>query len=120
MVARSVLLRGALTHRCRSLPNGLQPLKHAVERLAAAADTGLADLPEVAYRYVLGRPLPHTALVGAAEVAEVEAAVRFAERGPLSPEIIDRIRAVSMQDENLLNPATWGDFESQSAARCRI
>jgi aryl-alcohol dehydrogenase-like predicted oxidoreductase len=108
IVNRSVLLKGALTRRYRYLPDALHPLKQTVERLAAAAGVAVDDLPEVAYRYVLGRDVPHTVLVGTGEVAELESAVGYAAGGPLDPAVVQRIREVSVEDENHLNPGTWG------------
>ncbi|HWC00253.1 MAG TPA: aldo/keto reductase, partial [Bryobacteraceae bacterium] len=68
LVTRSVLLKGALTHRYRFLPAELDSLKRAVERLAQAAGVSAADLPEAAYRYVLVREIPQTVLVGTGEI----------------------------------------------------
>jgi len=107
LVARSVLLKGSLTERYRYLPESLAPLRESVCRLETlAAGHGMA-LPEMAYRYVLTHDIPETALVGASSVREVEAAVQFAERGPLPPEVLNAIHAISIGDERLLNPANW-------------
>jgi aryl-alcohol dehydrogenase-like predicted oxidoreductase len=107
IIARSVLLKGALTWRYTSLPDGLDPLKAAVERLARAAGTDAAALPELAYRYVLGQPWVHTALVGASSVEEVEAAVRFASLGPLPADVLQHLRGMDLDDDALLNPSRW-------------
>ena len=111
IVVRSVLLKGALTYRYRTLPDELEPLRSEVERVKHAAGCTDEELPEVAYRWVLGssrgRPLIHTALVGASSVEEVEQAVRFAQAGPLPDEVASAIEQVAVQDENILNPATW-------------
>lgn len=69
IVVRSVLLKGALTHRFEQLPDDLASLKQAVrERMAAC---GGMSLPEFAYRYVLGHAGAHTALVGTRHVSEL-------------------------------------------------
>jgi aryl-alcohol dehydrogenase-like predicted oxidoreductase len=107
VVARSVLLKGALTWRYASLPDGLAELKAAVERLLRAAGTEVAGLPELAYRYVLGQPWVHTALVGASSVKEVEAAVRYAAMEPLSGEMLERLRGMDLAEDALLNPNRW-------------
>ncbi len=107
IVARSVLLKGALTWRYSSLPDALDPLKAAVERLARAAGTDPAALPELAYRYILGQPWVHTALVGASSVEEVEAAVRYASVGPLPPDLLEQLRSTELHDDTLLNPSRW-------------
>jgi aryl-alcohol dehydrogenase-like predicted oxidoreductase len=104
LIARSVLLKGALTPRYRHLPETLSELRNAVERLEAIAGS---SLPELAYRYVLNGPQPHTALVGASGIHELEAAVQFAEKGPLPEDLIEKIRSIELSDVSLLNPATW-------------
>ena len=107
IIARSVLLKGALTWRYASLPDGLDALKAAVERLARAAGTGAAGLPELAYRYVLGQPWVHTALVGASSVEELEAAVKYASMDPLTGDLLERLRGTNLEDDALLNPSRW-------------
>jgi aryl-alcohol dehydrogenase-like predicted oxidoreductase len=102
LVARSVLLKGALTHRSRWLPPGLDELKQSVQALGR-----LGNLPELAYRYVLSRDIPQTALVGTGSLCELEEVVAFAEQGPLPAEIIERIRGLPMPPEFQLNPANW-------------
>ena len=111
IVARSVLLKGALTYRYRELPDELAPLRSAIEGLKNTIVCDDEALPELAYRWVLNSmpepPLIHTALVGASSVEEVEAAVRFAESGRLPNEVVSAIEQITIDDENILNPATW-------------
>ncbi len=106
IVARSVLLKGALTERCRLLPDGLAPLKQTVERLAALASS-FQKLPEFAYRYVLSRTPPHSVLVGTANHDELAASLEYAAQGPLSVEQIAAARDIEIADEQLLNPGNW-------------
>lgn len=106
VVARSVLLKGALTWRYKSLSDDLAPLSQAAEELAHLAG-GVAALPELAYRYVLNDARVQTALVGASSAEEVEQAVKFASQGPLDPDRIEQIRKITIKDEKLLNPANW-------------
>jgi aryl-alcohol dehydrogenase-like predicted oxidoreductase len=107
IVVRSVLLKGALTHRYRDLPDAMQPLKRAVERLGEMAGGEVESLPELAFRYVLAHPAAHTALVGTARVEEMQAAIGYASRGALSPDLVGRIRSVEVEDPRWLNPANW-------------
>jgi aryl-alcohol dehydrogenase-like predicted oxidoreductase len=102
LIARSVLLKGALTHRAAQLPDALAPIREAAGRLAR-----FGELPEVAYRYVLSQESPQTALVGTADVGELEQAVGFAGMGPLDGAAIEAIRAEPMLDEFFLNPGNW-------------
>ena len=108
VVARSVLLKGILTPRHKHLPESLAALREAAERLDALAVANGMSLPELAYRYMLSRSVPETALVGASSVEELEAAVRFAEAGPAPAELVAEIQRVEIADEGLLNPGTWG------------
>ena len=107
IVARSVLLKGVLTMRHHYLPGNLAELKAAAGSLEALGETGGFSLPELAYRYVLSQVPPHTALVGASAIGELEAAVRFAGAGPLPDGLAERIRQVEIENESRLNPGTW-------------
>ena len=100
IVARSVLLKGALTRRVAQLPAALAQLAEAARSLGPPE-----SLPELAYRYVLAQSPPHTLLVGAGCVEELEAAVRFAALGPLADEACDRLRAAPLLEDRYLNPA---------------
>jgi len=105
IVARSVLLRGVLTHRHRFLPPQLAELRAAIEKLDGLA--GAASLPELAYRYVLAHPAVSTALVGTARLGELEQALAYAQFPPLSPDLIACIRQIVVYDRDQLNPSTW-------------
>jgi aryl-alcohol dehydrogenase-like predicted oxidoreductase len=107
IVARSVLLKGVLTARYRHLPPHLDPLREAAGRLESVAGGVDAELPELAYRYVLSRAVPQTALAGASSVAELEAAMRFAARGPLEDGVAACVRGLAAVPDDLLNPANW-------------
>jgi len=110
IIARSVLLKGALSHRYRHLPEGLAALRHAVEQAMALADVSADGLVELAYRYVLSRQPPDTALAGASSIAELEQVVAAAARGPLADNLIAEIAKMAIDQENLLNPGTWPDL----------
>jgi aryl-alcohol dehydrogenase-like predicted oxidoreductase len=59
------------------------------------ADRGLTSLPELALRFVLSNPDVSTVLSGARSVAEVEANVRSAEKGPLPQDVLDAIQEIA-------------------------
>lgn len=103
IVTRSVLLKGVLSRRAASLHPALAPLAGAVKALGRP----LEELPELAYRYLLGMNPPHTLLVGASNVEEVEAAVRFAGLGPLPADEMARLRALPGLGDEFLNPGRW-------------
>jgi aryl-alcohol dehydrogenase-like predicted oxidoreductase len=106
ILARSVLLKGALSTRYRKLPDALDGLKRHVEQLAAIAGS-IDHLPEFAYRYVLGRTPPHSALIGTASIDELRTGIGYATRGPLPPGQVAAARSVSVEDERWLNPGLW-------------
>lgn len=108
IVARSVLLKGVLTERHRHLPPHLSLLGLAAGQLQEVADNAGVSLPELAYRYVLANEPPHTALVGASTIEELDKATSYGRAGPLPQAIVDRIRQISVGDEEYLNPGTWG------------
>ena len=107
LVARSVLLKGALSSRYRHLPDSLAALKAKVEQMSGLVEGEPDRLPELAYRYVLSASWLQSALVGAGSVGELEAAVAFQEMGPLSADLLAGVRDVPMPDEFYLNPGNW-------------
>ena len=107
VIVRSVLLRGVLTHRYALLPDQLADLRSAIAQLSRLADAEACGLPEMAYRFVLANPAISVALVGTARMEELEAALAFAGKGPLSPALIAAIGQVTVSDRNQLMPGTW-------------
>lgn len=106
VLARSVLLKGAFSARYQELPDSLASLKRCVEQLAALSGS-IDALPEFAYRYVLGRTPPHTALIGTASIRELKLGIEYAARGPLPAELLAAARSISVDDERWLNPGLW-------------
>jgi aryl-alcohol dehydrogenase-like predicted oxidoreductase len=107
VIVRSVLLRGVLTHRYKFIPDALADLRAAIERLSALVGDETSSLPEMAYRFVLDNPAVSTALVGTARLEELEAALGFAGKGVLSPELAARIRQINVSDRRQLVPSNW-------------
>lgn len=107
VIARSVLLKGALTSRVEHLPDALAELRHAVGRLADIAAKAQLTLPALAYRYVLAHPAVSTALVGTNRIEELEEICQQTESGELPPEARDAVRLVRLDDDRLLNPSRW-------------
>ena len=106
VIARSVLLKGALSERYLLLPEALHSLKECIRQLAQLAGSA-SRLPELAYRYVCSGPLPHSALIGTASRAEIDACIGYLELGPLSPEEIHSIQSIHLDDDRWLNPGNW-------------
>lgn len=107
VVIRSVLLKGALTHRHCHLPAELEELESAIERIVAIAAIESSTLPEFAYRFVLAQPAVSTALVGTAFVEELKAAIEYCTRGPLSARLQAQLRQVAIRNRKQLNPGNW-------------
>jgi aryl-alcohol dehydrogenase-like predicted oxidoreductase len=107
VIARSVLLKGALTHRVTQLPDTLAELRDAVQRLTMVAAAADLSLPALAYRYVLAHPAVACALVGTSNAAELEEACAQMAGDALTPAALDAIRAVWLDDDQLLNPGRW-------------
>ncbi len=107
VVARSVLLKGALTSRICALPPEFGPLVQGVNGIIQSAGILIGQLPELAYRYVLMNQPPHSALVGSARTDELRACVEYAGKGPLPEEIAARIRALTIPESKWLNPGLW-------------
>ncbi len=106
VIARSVLLKGALSERYLLLPDTLGSLKECIRRLAQVAGS-VSCLPALAYRYVACQSLPHSALVGTASRAEIEACIGYLKLGPLSSEEIRAVHSIHLEDERWLNPGNW-------------
>jgi aryl-alcohol dehydrogenase-like predicted oxidoreductase len=107
IVVRSALLKGALSDRRRALSEWFAPLQTAIRRLEELSAQEVADLPELAYRYVLSEPRVHTVLAGTRHVWELNAAAESARRGPLPARLLESINGCDMAPEDRLNPALW-------------
>ena len=111
IIVRSVLLKGALTHRSVYLPAELDELKTAVARLQTLLEATEMSLPELAYRYVLAHPDVSTALVGTGRLEELEASLEYSRRSSVPDDILRRIRQVVVRDHAQLDPSTWPALE---------
>lgn len=107
LMARSVLMRGALTSRHEHLPPALAPVSGAARHLESIARSAGISLPELAFRYILSHPGPLAALVGTAWSAELAQAVEYAGHGPLSADLLEAIRQVQISDPQLLDLSRW-------------
>jgi aryl-alcohol dehydrogenase-like predicted oxidoreductase len=108
IVARSVLLKGALTHRYHHLPEGLAPLKQAVAQIEnIAARAGIGELPELAYRFALANTSVSSLLVGTSHIAELEAVAHYATLPPLPADVVTQLRQVVLADPTQTNPHLW-------------
>ena len=100
IVAGSPLQQGALSQVYREeVAHGARwlsaPRREQYRALYALVDESGLSLPELALRFVLSNPDISCTLTGARSVAEVEANVAAAERGPLGDEILARIGEIA-------------------------
>lgn len=107
VVLRSIFLQGVLSQRLGSLPAALADLAPlAAPLLRLARDAGM-ELSELALRFAAFAPGAHSAIFGTTSVSELEANIRAVEAGPLPPDLVAAIRAISVADATLLNPGNW-------------
>lgn len=109
VVARSVLLKGALTHRYAHLPEVLADLRAAAGQAQALAAAAGLSLPEAAYRYVLAHPALSSALVGTARTEELTETAGWAASAPLPADLLAALRQITLADPRQLSPANWPD-----------
>jgi len=109
IVVRSVLLKGVLTARAEHLPPHLDPLRQRSRRFRQmVVDSGIACSPaQAALAFALAQPAIHAVLVGVRSVEEVTGAIQAASLH-LPPVLVDQLYGLRLDDEKLLNPATWG------------
>lgn len=107
LIIRSILMRGALTHRRTHLPEALSTVARAAERLEQIAAQAGMSLPELAYRYILSQSGPITALVGTAHLDELEKGVRFSDGILLTESVLQAIHGVSLEDPSLADLSRW-------------
>lgn len=107
IVARSVLLKGALTSKGEHLPEHLRVLRDAVDRCRSTYDVSWGELPRLAIRYCLGVKGVQSLLVGIRTQTELDFALEAVSAGPLSEEDMCRSDDLALVEENLLNPYYW-------------
>jgi aryl-alcohol dehydrogenase-like predicted oxidoreductase len=112
VIARSVLLKGALTARASALPEAFRPLRDEVTQVVEVLGGEATQLPAYAYRYVLSHAAVGSALVGTSRIDELRSAIHAAELGPLDTEAMGRIGRLTVLGEEWLNPGRWPKVES--------
>lgn len=109
VMVRSVLLKGALTERADHLPDHLQQLRahsqHYRQRVAELLPT--LTPAQAALAFALAQEQISTVLVGMRTVDEL-ASNLLALATTLSPDVLQELAVMRLDDEDLLNPGTWG------------
>lgn len=110
IINRSVLLKGVLTPKWRTLPDALGRLRDNAEQAEAVAGELGVDLPTLAMRFVLSNEAVTTALIGTVKPAHLDAAIAAAEAGPLPDEVLARLTELGIDDPDQVDPARWPKF----------
>ncbi len=109
VVARSVLLKGALTDRADYLPDHLGPLRarsRSFRQLIAQAAPDLTSA-QAAVAFAVAQSGIHSVLLGVISEDELKESLYSLEH-PLSAELMNKLYALRLDDADLLNPGTWG------------
>jgi aryl-alcohol dehydrogenase-like predicted oxidoreductase len=107
IIARSALLKGALTERVKLLPQNLRALADAASRTREMLGETWESLPRAALRFCLSVPSVHSVLVGLRSLSELPDAMAAEAEGPLSDATMSKVSLLKLSDENLLNPSHW-------------
>ncbi|MFX0195115.1 MAG: aldo/keto reductase [Candidatus Hodarchaeota archaeon] len=108
VMARSILLKGALTPKARYLPSHLRSLVEAAERVRKAFDVSWDELPQLAIRFCMGISEIDVLILGISSKKELDEALKAIDAGPLSNREMEQMREFGLDDEQLLNPSYWG------------
>jgi 1-deoxyxylulose-5-phosphate synthase len=112
-VVRSVLLKGALTERADHLPAHLEPLRarsRQFRQLVAASGLNLSPA-QMALAFALAHPQIGAVLVGVRSEAELQDDLA-AVASTLPARLRTQLTALRLDDDQLLNPGTWGITEN--------
>ncbi len=109
IVARSVLLKGALTARAEHLPDRLDPLRIQSRRFRTLLRESDEEVTPAqgAIAFALAQPRVDTVLVGAHSTDELEEDLAALDV-TFSTATLERLSALALDDESLLDPSTWG------------
>lgn len=109
VVARSILLKGALTARGDYLPDHLAALRERSRQFRAlAGEIGMGSSPvQVAIAFGLAHPQIDAVLIGVRSAAELQEALGAVDLR-LPEDLLARLAALRLDDSDLLNPSTWG------------
>jgi aryl-alcohol dehydrogenase-like predicted oxidoreductase len=109
IVVRSILLKGALTTRGDYLPEHLARLRERSRQFRQlVAESGLGISPvQVAVAFGLAHPQIHSVLIGVRSEPELREALGAATV-TLPAGLLTQLKALRLDDADLLNPSTWG------------
>ncbi len=107
IVARSVLLKGALTPAVVHLSDELMPLKeNSAEAAKIAQELGMS-LPDLAVRFALSNAKIKVVLVGTNNMNHIQNAVRIATMEPLPTDVLEKLKKLAIEEVSQVDPAHW-------------
>jgi aryl-alcohol dehydrogenase-like predicted oxidoreductase len=117
VLARSALLKGALTEKAQWLPQSLSELTAGSRRALVALNATWETLPAIALRFCMSLDGVQAVLSGIRSRAELEDCMKAAADGLLSRAVLDKTAALALDDDRLLNPTYWKleEIDSQLA-----
>ncbi|MBI3463389.1 MAG: aldo/keto reductase [Planctomycetes bacterium] len=107
VLARSPLLKGALSAKSQWLPAELHPLRDAVARVRMEMGVSWDELPGAALRFSLSNPNVDSVVFGPRTTAELQVALDAVRRGPLEQTQLAVAAGLALHGAPMLNPSTW-------------
>lgn len=107
IINRSVLLKGVLTGAVSDLPEGLASLRENGAKAARIAEDAGMDLATLATRFALSNAAVDTVLVGSSKLKNIESAMRAAEAGPLSEDMLRALNELAIYEPRIVDPSLW-------------
>lgn len=108
VLARSILLKGALTERAEFLPDKLEPLRQRARRYRRVVAEAAPQLTpaQAAVGFALACPQISSALIGVRDEEELRQSLVAVEK-PLDEGLQQRLIELRIDDARLLDPSTW-------------
>jgi len=109
IMVRSVLLKGALTERADHLPEHLESLRKHSQQFRQLVEQHAPNFTaaQAALAFALANPQIQSALVGMRTAEELVSNLH-AVTTALSSDLLAALTDLRVDDEDLLNPGTWG------------
>lgn len=107
IVARSALLKGVLTRKALSLPDGMRPLRDSATAVMRDIAGSWDALPQAALRFSLSSEDVSVVLAGIRTSDELAVAIQAEAAGVLPTVALEAAGAHGLSDPRLLDPSEW-------------
>lgn len=104
--SRSVFLQGLFFKDTNTLPGKLLPLKPHLNSIANISGNNLIDLSALSLNYVLQQKKIDHVLIGVDTVTQLKQNLSALTHN-LSPDLLEQINSLNVQETELLNPSNW-------------